>query len=192
MPALSELVHTSNTTDMHPAAYIDEEEEEVFFEPGIEGLECPQYCGARLRRVPDVMRHMREQHLCAHPNCKDKSFRTKFVRDKHEEESHPNEVLRFQCGSCGLRGSPKRFVRVDKLRSHFKSIHRVQGSLCLKDFNVKNSHVFLSPMEEECSLPPEITLISMLNQSMELRLQLMYATTGTLVSKPSRPNTTIY
>jgi hypothetical protein len=119
---------------MHPAAYIDEEEEEVFFEPGIEGLECPQYCGARLRRVPDVMRHMREQHLCAHPNCKDKSFRTKFVRDKHEEESHPNEVLRFQCGSCGLRGSPKRFVRVDKLRSHFKSIHRVQGELVFKGF----------------------------------------------------------
>jgi hypothetical protein len=111
---------------------------ESYVEPetgGTGGLECPQEgCGARLKRFPDVKRHLKEQHQCAHPNCQDDIFRGKFERDKHEDEAHPDDVLGFKCGSCELKGTPKRFVRVDKLKGHFRSIHRTPGNYVFRGF----------------------------------------------------------
>jgi hypothetical protein len=96
-------------------------------------IECPQGCGAKLRRSPDVKRHLKEQHGCAHPSCQHLRFRTKIERDKHKE-SHGDEVLGFECGSCALNGNPKKFQRADKLRGHFRSIHKVPGEFAFNKF----------------------------------------------------------
>jgi hypothetical protein len=94
---------------------------------------CPQGCGARLARLPDVKRHIKEQHQCALRRCQDKTFRTRIERDKHED-SHGDEVLRFECGNCGLKGVQKRFVRPEKLKGHFRSLHKTSSDFSFKDF----------------------------------------------------------
>lgn len=76
---------------------------------------------------------MKEQHQYDLRRCQDKTFRTRIDRDKHED-SHGDEVLRFQCGTCVLKGVQKRFVRPDKLKSHFKSLHKTAIDFAFKDF----------------------------------------------------------
>lgn len=86
-----------------------------------------------------MKRHLKEQHQCAHPNCKDEIFRGRFERDKHEDEAHPDDVLGFKCGSCELKGTPKRFVRVEKLKGHFKSVHRSPGDDVFRGFQCEET-----------------------------------------------------
>jgi hypothetical protein len=156
IPAFPEPAYTCDTINSRSTVYIEDEDEESSFQPETGGLACPQSCGTRLKDVPGVKRHMKEQHQCAHPNCKWDVFPTKSARDKHQGEAHPDDVLGFQCGSCGLKGSPKRFPRVDKLRKHFKSVHRIQEELVNRGFQctersclpVSDGGVFFAKREE--------------------------------------------
>jgi hypothetical protein len=94
---------------------------------------CPHGCGVRFSRLPDLKRHIKEQHQCAFRCCQDKIFQSRIELDMHAQ-SHGDEILGFQCGNCELKGLQTRFIRPNKLKGHFKSRHKTSGDFSFKEF----------------------------------------------------------
>jgi hypothetical protein len=87
---------------------------------------CPYGCSKTFRRPYDLGRHMKEQHRCPHKDCTGKLFPTPTARKTHlQTEHHENDFL-YKCGSCRPNGhSPGAFTRREKLKKHFKKLHRI-------------------------------------------------------------------
>lgn len=95
----------------------------------LEQFACPHGCPKPFRRLYDLKRHIKEQHLCPLQGCGGKLFPTPTDRKRHLQRDHHENDLLYKCGSCGLKGQSYRaFTRMEKLRKHFKDLHKVTAS----------------------------------------------------------------
>ncbi|KAF2114524.1 hypothetical protein BDV96DRAFT_100432 [Lophiotrema nucula] len=90
-------------------------------------------------RQPEKDRHDRAKHGCNHPDCGGRGFLSAEERHTHMVQCHGGMYPGlFNCGTCQLRNNVMK-TRKDKLKKHFKSIHKTTDRFSLDHFQCRDS-----------------------------------------------------
>jgi hypothetical protein len=86
---------------------------------------CPHGCPNKsFKRPYERNRHIKEQHRCSHQECEGIEFSSPESQRDHMEKQHGEDGFPYKCGSCTLRGGPRKsFRRSEKLKRHFEDVH---------------------------------------------------------------------